>query len=69
MLNPQTSGILTGECWGAEQVPDSSLIRCTAPVCSLLIPDILSWSTPMLANKAKAAAFLHSPLELESQSD
>lgn len=51
MLNPQTSGILTGECWRAELVPDSSVIRCSAPVCSLLISDILSW---MLANRAKS---------------
>lgn len=56
MLNPQTSGILTGECWRAELVPDSSVIRCSVPVCSLLISDIL-----MLANRAKSAPFLPSP--------
>lgn len=53
----------------AEQAPDSSLIRCTALVCSLLVSDILSRSTPVLANKAKPASSLHSPLEMERQSD
>lgn len=69
MLNPQTGGVLTGECLRAEQAPDSSLIRCTALVCSLLVSDILSWSTPVLANKAQPASSLHSPLETERQSD